>query len=198
MQFTWFNWARTIWEPVKILEVLLSLVELSGLPVMILLPFMILVVVAAAGFCYFQAKKYRRMVESLKVESLKVESEHKETVEKLRKAGYLLIDFYGNELSPLKLSVAVQFVDQVDIALAKKVAQCFGRAWTVGRIEKIGWRDNPSNCRIVIFSSHQYSRGVCRALIDYDLINGESIELVSKEQDMEEDLTIIIFDGQES
>ena len=109
------------------------------------------------------------------------------------KFGQFWIDRCGMDSEYRNKSVRVQFVDLADLELAKRAKGLFSVAWHVRDIEHIRWKRNPSSDhRIIVFSDDENAGVVGSAINDFELL-GERVTSRYKEQDMEDDVTIVIF-----
>ena len=133
--------------------------------------------------------------------ALKEESEELSHLARKYKAlqfefGKIWIDMCGRSLDEVGLSVSVQFIDHQDNILAQNIiAFSLPTTWNVGRFMQIKWRENPRpECRIVIFSDHRNAPGLRGAFTRCELLDGERIERMPKEDHMTSDVTIVIFD----
>ena len=112
--------------------------------------------------------------------------------------GQLRIELCGSEkLRPIGLSIAVQFIDAQDSALAKHINALFWSPlrprWKTDQIDQIKWHQNPSGeARIVLFSDHEHAAGMTAAINDCELLE-ERVDRFPKKPDMKEDVTFIVF-----
>lgn len=111
------------------------------------------------------------------------------------------IELCGSSTKSLGLSVAVQFVDPKDSALADRIRGFFwqGRGtWRNTRdIEQVRWFRNPSNRRrVVIFSGHSHAAGIKAAFNNYDLLE-EKVDRFDRNSAQgkipDVDIAIVIF-----
>lgn len=118
-----------------------------------------------------------------------------------RQHGRLRIELCGSSTKSLGLSVAVQFVDSKDSALADRIRSFFweGRGlWRDTRdIEQVRWFRNPSRReRVVIFSDHPHAAGIKGAFNNCDLLE-EKVDRFDKSFAKENvpnvDIAIVVF-----
>ena len=114
-----------------------------------------------------------------------------------QKYGRWFLQWGGSTISPIGLSVAVQFIDLCDSNLAKKIWALFfsiGGTWKRKPVEQVKWQQNPSSeSRVVIFSDHEHADGIKDTFNDFCLLDEERVDLYSKDPGMSEDITIIVF-----
>ena len=149
---------------------------------------------SAANVFEGQCDEYKRQAED-KDEGL---VELREKFKRLqREHGRWFLQWHGSQVTPMNLSVVVQFIEPHDSNLAKQISDEFfslGGVWNRKPIEQIKWFQNPSSsARIVIFSDHVYADGIRGAFNECCLLGEEKVGLYSKEPHMQEDVTIIVF-----
>ena len=88
--------------------------------------------------------------------------------------GLWRIQTCGSDISPIGLSVSVQFIESRDSGLAERILGFFISARPIFKandIKPVTWFRNPSsNSRIVIFSAHSHASGIMAAFNDCDLL----------------------------